>query len=104
MNADATLRFVLTGSSARRLKTAGTNLLGGRAARRVRDSFDVLVDTLVGHPLPPFRGTPTRKAVATAKLNFLDVGVAHALQGRTSLTDVGRESAPSGGSSTGSAL
>lgn len=33
------LRFVLCGSSARKLKTAGTNLLAGRATRRAMHSF-----------------------------------------------------------------
>lgn len=187
LSKDPALRFVLTGSSARRLKVAGTNLLGGRAtrlllhpiisaeratdpghpvdfdaalrwgglppvlrstdpradlldyfglylqeevraeglsrsmqaftrflevaaavnaeqvvyarvaqdaevpARTVRDYFDVLEDTLVGHSLPPFRGTTTRKAVATAKFYFFDVGVAHALAGRGPLAPATRE-------------
>ncbi len=187
LSTDPTLRFVLTGSSARRLKVAGTNLLGGRAtrlvlhplvsaerktdpahpvdfdtalrwgglpailrspdpradlldyvglylqeevraeglsrsmqaftrflevaaatnaeqvvyarvaqdaevpARTVRDYFDVLEDTLIGHSLPAFRGTTARKAVATAKFYFFDVGVAHALAGRGSLAPATRE-------------
>lgn len=181
LHSDPGLRFVLTGSSARRLRAAGTNLLGGRAtrlilhpliaperrsdpahlisfdaalrwgglpsvvrstdpradlldyvglylqeeirsegltrsleafsrflevaatmnaeqvvfakvaqdaevpARTVRDYFDVLTDTLIGHSLPPFRGTSARKAVATAKFYFFDTGVAHALAGRATL-------------------
>jgi predicted AAA+ superfamily ATPase len=36
---DRHLRFVLCGSSARKLKTAGTNLLGGRAVRRALHPF-----------------------------------------------------------------
>lgn len=187
ISADPGLRFVLTGSSARRLKAAGTNLLGGRAtrlrlhpliaaergtdpehrvelgtalrwgglpaivrspdpradlldyvglylqeevraeglarsmqafarflevaatvnaeqvvyarvaqdaevpARTVRDYFDVLTDTLIGHSLPPFRATPSRKAVATSKFYFFDTGVAHALAGRGELPPASRE-------------
>jgi predicted AAA+ superfamily ATPase len=49
------------------------------APRTVRDYFEILQDTLVGDLLPPFRGTRTRKAVATEKLFFFDVGVVHAL-------------------------
>ena len=33
------IRFLLTGSSARKLKKSGTNLLGGRARRRIMHSF-----------------------------------------------------------------
>ena len=36
---DRRLRFVLCGSSARKLKTAGTNLLAGRAVRRFLHPF-----------------------------------------------------------------
>jgi predicted AAA+ superfamily ATPase len=48
-------------------------------ARTVRDHFQVLEDTLVGSLLPAFRGTKTRKAMASAKFYFFDVGVANAL-------------------------
>ena len=187
--ADPTLRFVFTGSSARRLRAAGTNLLGGRAtrlilspivtperdtdpsvgahvslekalqwgglppiltssdpradlldyvglylqeeiraeglsrsmqaftrflevasagntaqivfarvaqdaevpARTVRDYFEVLEDTLIGHQLPAFRGTRKRKAVAASKFYFFDLGVAHALAGRFELQPGTRE-------------
>jgi uncharacterized protein len=49
--------------------------------RTVREFFSVLVDTLVGYELPPYRKLKSRKAVATSKFYFFDVGVAHALQG-----------------------
>jgi len=181
IEADPELRFVLTGSSARKLRTGGVNLLGGRAglvrlhpivypelltgfdptagveraircgglpsvltspdprrdlldyvglylqeevraeglarsvpafarflevaaatngeqvvfasvasdaelpARTVRDYYQILEDTLVGHLLPAYRATPKRKAMASAKFYFFDVGVANALLGRTEL-------------------
>jgi predicted AAA+ superfamily ATPase len=47
--------------------------------RTVRDYFQILQDTLVGDLLPPFQETRTRKAVATEKFYFFDVGVVHAL-------------------------
>ncbi len=49
--------------------------------RTVREYFQVLVDTLVGYEVPPYGALATRKAVATSKFYFFDIGVAHALQG-----------------------
>jgi len=49
--------------------------------RTVREFFTVLDDTLIGFQLPAFQKTLTRKAVATSKFYFFDLGVAHALQG-----------------------
>jgi predicted AAA+ superfamily ATPase len=181
MDADPSLRFILTGSSARKLRTRGRNLLGGRARlvrmhpivhselrggvpartwkdvlqwgglppvltstspkedlqayvglylqeeiraegltrsipnfsrfletaaamngeivnytklgndaqlspRTVRDYFQILQDTLVGDLLPPFQHTKTRKAVATEKFYFFDLGVTHALLERWSMS------------------
>ncbi|MGE0822649.1 MAG: ATP-binding protein [Candidatus Binatia bacterium] len=51
-------------------------------SRTVQNYYRILEDTLVGYQLSPFRKTPTRKAVATAKFFFFDVGVVHALMGR----------------------
>ena len=48
-------------------------------ARTVRDYFDILRDTLIAQLLPPFRGTKKRKAVATEKFYFFDLGVARNL-------------------------
>src|SRR5690606_37050243 len=43
--------------------------------------FSVLSDTLVGNELAPYQKTQSRKAVATSKFYFFDLGVAHAIQG-----------------------
>lgn len=48
----------------------------------VKGYFQILYDTFLGHELPPFRGTRTRKAVATPKFYFFDLGVANELLGR----------------------
>lgn len=48
--------------------------------RTVRDYFQVLEDTLVGRMLPAFQGTSRRKAAATAKFFFFDLGVARVLR------------------------
>lgn len=48
-------------------------------SRTVQNYYRILEDTLLGYQLPPFRQTLTRKAVATPKFYFFDVGVAHAL-------------------------
>lgn len=45
----------------------------------VKEYFNILEDTLIGKLLPPFLGTPTRKAMASPKFYFFDVGVANAL-------------------------
>ena len=62
--------------------------IGGDAQvppRTVREFFNVLIDTLVGYEVPPFRELASRKAVATSKFFFFDIGVAHALQGVTEI-------------------
>lgn len=51
-------------------------------ARTVREYFQLLEDTLVGHVLSPFQSTSRRKPVSTAKFYFFDIGVANALAGR----------------------
>jgi hypothetical protein len=48
----------------------------------VKGYYQILYDTLIGFELPPFRKTPTRKAVATPKFYFFDLGVANELLGR----------------------
>jgi uncharacterized protein len=53
--------------------------------RTIREFFSVLEDTLVGFLLSPFQHGKKRKAVATSKFYFFDVGVAHSLQNTTSL-------------------
>ncbi len=47
--------------------------------RTVKDYFNVFQDTLIAHLLPAFRGTKKRKAVATEKFYFFDLGVARNL-------------------------
>jgi uncharacterized protein len=63
-------------------------------SRTVQNYYRILEDTLLGYQLPPFRKTPSRKAVATAKFYFFDVGVAHTLIGRETVrprtTEYGR--------------
>ena len=48
----------------------------------VRDYFEVLSDTLIGHTLPAFQATKKRKAMATSKFYLFDCGVTNALLGR----------------------
>jgi predicted AAA+ superfamily ATPase len=49
--------------------------------RTVREFFRVLVDTLVGYEVPPYRASVPRKPVSTSKFCFGDVGVTDALRG-----------------------
>ena len=57
----------------------------GVPATSVRSYFDILADTFIGFLLQPWRGSRRRKAVATAKFYFFDVGVANFLRGITAL-------------------
>lgn len=54
--------------------------------RTVREFFSVLEDTLIGYQLTPFGTSRKRKSVATSKFFFFDLGVAHCLQGISSLS------------------
>jgi predicted AAA+ superfamily ATPase len=63
----------------------------GLSPNTVREYYQILEDTLVGHLLPPFRGTTKRKPVSTAKFYLFDVGVANSLR-RTGRIEVGSDS------------
>ena len=54
----------------------------GVPPRTVREHFQVLEDTLVGHIVPAYQKTVKRKPVATAKFYFFDAGVARHLARR----------------------
>jgi predicted AAA+ superfamily ATPase len=62
----------------------------GVPARTVREHYQILVDTLVGHFLPAYQKTVKRKPVATAKFYLFDVGVANLLK-RTRTIQEGSE-------------
>ena len=94
IQAEASVRNI--GNFARFLRVAG--LCGGELlnyeavandagvpARTVREYFAVLVDTLAGIMLEPFRATKKRKAIATSKFYFFDIGVGNHLAGRVSV-------------------
>lgn len=53
--------------------------------RTVKDYFGILSDTLIVHMLEPFQKTKKRKAVATPKLYFFDLGVVRNLRHETSI-------------------
>ena len=53
----------------------------GVPATSVRSYFEILSDTFIGFLLHPWRESRRRKAVATAKFYFFDVGVANFLRG-----------------------
>ncbi len=54
--------------------------------RTVSSYYEILQDTLIGYLLESFRETKTRKAVATPKFYFFDVGVSNFLSGREKLS------------------
>ncbi len=58
----------------------------GVPPRTVREHFQLLEDTLIGHMLPPFQATVKRKPVATSKFYLFDVGLAHHLMHRSAVS------------------
>jgi len=62
----------------------------GFPPRTVREHYQILEDTLVGHQLPAYQKTSKRKPVATAKFYLFDVGVANTLK-RTPVIEEGSE-------------
>ncbi|MBN1308558.1 MAG: ATP-binding protein [Chitinispirillaceae bacterium] len=54
----------------------------GVTSKSIQAYFSILEDTLIGSMLRPYRKTIHRKAVATAKFYFFDVGVSNCLAGR----------------------
>ncbi len=58
-------------------------------ARTIREYYSLLEDTLIGRTLEPlrFKGSKSRKAIATSKFYFFDTGVLNSLIGRKSLSD-----------------
>ena len=53
----------------------------GVNAKTVREYYQILEDTLLGHTLEPWRKTKNRRLIETAKFYFFDVGVRRALTG-----------------------
>ena len=54
----------------------------GVSRETIRAYFEILVDTLVGRMLPPFRKRPKRRVSLAEKFYFSDVGVANFLAKR----------------------
>ncbi len=57
----------------------------GVPPRTVREYFQILEDTMLGHQLPAYQKTVKRKPVATSKFFFFDVGVANVLLRRSEI-------------------
>lgn len=57
----------------------------GVSAKVVREYYQILEDTLVGHLLPVYRKTVKRKPASKAKFYFFDVGVANTLMRRADI-------------------
>lgn len=58
----------------------------GIPQRTIKDFFTLLEDTLIGNLLEPFSKTKKRKAVATPKFYFFDLGVVNALLSRFTIS------------------
>ena len=53
----------------------------------VREWYNILVDTLIGFEVPPYRKTKMRKPNATSKFYLFDVGVTRKLQGLSAIEE-----------------
>jgi len=53
----------------------------GVSPKTVREYYQILEDTLLGHTLPPWRKSRQRRLIETAKFYLFDVGVVRALSG-----------------------
>ena len=53
----------------------------GVAPKTVREYYQILEDTLLGHTLPPWRKAKNRRLIETAKFYLFDPGVVRALRG-----------------------
>ena len=81
-NLPAFARFLQIASTANSRRVNFANIASAAQVPRqtVRLWFDVLVDTLVIQELPPFAATVKRKAIATSKYYFFDLGVVRTLR------------------------
>jgi predicted AAA+ superfamily ATPase len=59
----------------------------GVASKTVREYFQILEDTLLGHTLEPWRRKKHRRLIETAKFYLFDVGVVRALSGMRLIQD-----------------
>lgn len=59
----------------------------GIDAKTVREYYQILEDTLLGHRLPPWRKTKKRRLIETEKFYLFDVGVVRALSGMRSIQE-----------------
>ena len=57
----------------------------GVSANTVRLYYQILIDTLLGFELPPWRKTKTRRLIETAKFYVFDIGVANYLTAEVDL-------------------
>lgn len=53
----------------------------GVSPKTVREYYQILQDTLLGHELPPWRKSRNRRLIETAKFYLFDVGIVRALTG-----------------------
>jgi len=81
-NLPAFARFLQVAASTNARMINYTNVAGDAQVPRqtVRLWYQVLVDTLLGFELPPYRGTIKRKSVETAKFYLFDIGVVRSLR------------------------
>ncbi len=83
-NVGAFNRFLTTAalSNAEQINYSNISNDTGITLNTIKSYFQILYDTLIAYELPSYRKTKTRKAVATPKFYFFDIGVVNELLGR----------------------
>ncbi len=81
-NLPAFARFLETSSTLNTKIINYTNVANDAQVPRqtVRVWFQILIDTMLGYELQPYRSTVKRKAIETAKFYFFDIGVVRTLR------------------------
>ncbi len=81
-NLPAFARFLETSSTLNAKMINYTNVANDAQVPRqtVRVWFQILIDTMLGYELPPYRATVKRKAIETPKFYFFDIGVVRTLR------------------------
>lgn len=84
---DAFSRFLMVAGTTNGQQINFTNMASdtGIPASTIREYYQILQDTLVGHLLAGWTKSIKRKALSSAKFYFFDLGVANQLAGRKTI-------------------
>ena len=57
------------------------------ASKTVKEYYQILIDTLLGHKLEPWRKSKNRRLIETEKFYFFDLGIVRALRGMAAIPE-----------------